>query len=119
MGNDFGFHAVFSRGVEAHGNPGDIFIALTTSGNSPNLIEAVQTAKEKKLATIAFLGKTGGALRGVCDLELIVEGFPYSDRIQEVHMTVIHILIELVEQRLFSDSPLSPYIPSRKAVSVG
>lgn len=117
VGNDFGFNAIFSRGVEAHGRPGDVFIALTTSGNSPNLIEAVMMAKKKGMETIGFLGKTGGTLRGVCDLELIVSGFPFSDRIQEVHMTIIHILIELVEQRLFC-AP-SPYTSSRAPLSVG
>ncbi|PIS01083.1 MAG: phosphoheptose isomerase [Chlamydiae bacterium CG10_big_fil_rev_8_21_14_0_10_35_9] len=99
--NDFGYNQVFKRGVEAYGSTGDIFIALTTSGNSENLIEAVKMSKELKLTTIAFLGKTGGQMRGMCDLEWIVEGFATSDRIQEAHMTAIHILIEMVERKLF------------------
>ena len=102
VANDMGFDAVFSRGVEAFGRPGDIFIA-TTSGNSQNLINAVSEARKKSLKTIAFLGKTGGALRGLCDLEWIVSGFDYSDRIQEAHMAAIHIIIEMVEKRLFSE----------------
>jgi len=100
--NDLGFQGVFARSVEAYGKPGDIFIALTTSGNSPNLVEAVATAKEHKLQVISFLGKTGGKLKGEGDLEWCVEGFQYSDRIQEAHMAAIHILIEVVEKRLFS-----------------
>lgn len=102
--NDLGFEGVFSRGVEAYGNKGDIFIALTTSGNSANLIEATRTAKEKGLTTISFLGKTGGKLTGVSDLEWIVPGFGYSDRIQEAHMAAIHIIIEMVEKRLFQNA---------------
>lgn len=102
VANDMGFADVFSRGVEAFGRPGDILILMTTSGNSQNLIKAALAAKEKNLKTIGFLGKCGGKLRGECDLEWIVPGFSYSDRIQEAHMTAIHIIIEMVEKRLFS-----------------
>lgn len=101
VGNDLGFNKIFSRGVEAHGKPGDIFIGLTTSGNSQNIIEAVDTAKELGLKTVLFLGKEGGKLKGVADLELIIKGFATSDRIQEAHMAAIHIIIELVEAALF------------------
>ncbi len=101
VANDLGYDCVFARSIEALGRPEDIFIALTTSGNSLNLIEAVMTAKRQGLYTICFLGKTGGKLRGCADLELIVPGFSYSDRIQEAHMTAIHILIEMVEHQLF------------------
>jgi len=101
VANDFGFEQVFSRGVEAFGQPGDILILLTTSGNSQNIYNAALSAKERGLRTIAFLGKTGGQLRGVCDLEWLVSGFQYSDRIQEAHMAAIHIIIERVEKKLF------------------
>ena len=101
VSNDLGFESVFSRSVEALGAPGDLFIALTTSGNSPNLIQAVQMAKSKQLRTIAFLGKTGGEMKGQCDLEWIVSGFTFSERIQEAHMAAIHIIIEQVERNLF------------------
>lgn len=104
VGNDLGYESVFSRSVEALGKKGDILIALTTSGNSPNLVEAVSVAKEMGLGTMAFLGKTGGKLKGVADLEWIIEGFLYSDRIQEAHMTAIHIIIEMVEKGLFYDT---------------
>ena len=103
ISNDLGFEGVFSRSVEAFGNPNDLFIVLTTSGNSPNLIHAVPVAKKRGLKVIAFLGKTGGKLKGEADLEWCVEGFPYSDRIQEAHMAAIHIIIEMVEKRLFHD----------------
>lgn len=105
VANDMGFDSVFARGVEAHGKSGDLFIALTTSGNSPNLISAILQAKEQGLATIAFLGKTGGKMKGLADLEWIVSGFSYSDRIQESHMAAIHIIIEMVEQNLFAYVP--------------
>jgi len=104
--NDLGYEDVFSRAIEALGKPGDLFIALTTSGNSPNLVHAVPVAQELGLKTIAFLGKTGGKLLGQADLEWCIGGFPYSDRIQEAHMTAIHIIIEMVEIALFA----SPYI---------
>jgi D-sedoheptulose 7-phosphate isomerase len=100
--NDAGYDFVFSRGVEALGREGDLFIGLTTSGNSLNLLYAIQKAKELGLKTISFLGKGGGKIKGMSDLEWIVEGFSTSDRIQEAHMTAIHILIEIVEKKLFS-----------------
>ncbi len=99
--NDLGYEGVFSRAVEAYGKPGDIFISLTTSGNSPNILEAVPMAKSMGLSTISFLGKEGGKLKGLSDLEWIVGGFTYSDRVQEAHMTAIHIIIEMVEKQLF------------------
>ncbi len=101
MANDVGYHDVFSRAVEALGREGDVFVALTTSGNSQNLIHAVEMAKAIGLKTISFLGKTGGKLKGVSDLEWIINGFSYSDRIQEAHMTAIHIIIEMIEHELF------------------
>lgn len=104
VSNDMGFESVFSRGIEALGKPGDIFVALTTSGNSLNLVRAVEVAKERGVQTIAFLGKTGGKMKGMADLEWIVSGFPFSDRVQEAHMAAIHIIIESVEARLFSCS---------------
>lgn len=101
VGNDMGFDFVFSRGIEAFGRSGDLFIGLTTSGNSPNIINAFEAAKGLKLKTVAFLGKGGGKLRGFADFEWIVEGFSFSDRVQEAHMAAMHIIIELVEHLLF------------------
>ncbi len=104
VGNDLGYDHVFSRAVEALGKKGDVLVLLTTSGNSPNLIKAAEMAREKGLAVIAFLGKTGGKLKGMADLEWIVSGFSYSDRVQEVQMAAIHMIIEMVEEELFHAS---------------
>jgi D-sedoheptulose 7-phosphate isomerase len=101
VGNDLGFDQVFSRALEAFGKRGDIFIGLTTSGNSPNIVQAFERALEIGLMTIAFLGRGGGKVKGMANLELLIEGFENSDRIQEAHMTAIHILIEQIETLLF------------------
>lgn len=106
IGNDLGYESVFSRGVEAYGKTGDVLVLLTTSGNSSNLVTAMQAAKERGLVTIAFLGKTGGKLKGQADLEWVVPGFRWSDRIQEAHMTAIHIIIEQIEKLLFKTASL-------------
>lgn len=100
VGNDFGFDQVFARGVEAFGAKGDVFIALSTSGNSKNILLAVDEAKKKGLFVVSFLGKGGGALLGKADCELVVPSFSTSDRIQEAHMAALHIIIELVEKLL-------------------
>ncbi|HEV8052408.1 MAG TPA: SIS domain-containing protein [Parachlamydiaceae bacterium] len=102
VGNDLGFDWVFARGVEAFGKPGDIFVGLTTSGNSANIVNAFETAERLEMQSMAFLGKTGGKLKGVADIELLIEGFATSDRIQEAHMAAIHIIIEMVEHLMFS-----------------
>jgi D-sedoheptulose 7-phosphate isomerase len=101
VGNDRGFDQVFARGVEAFGKRGDVLLILSTSGSSSNLIEAFKVARLQELTVVCLLGKGGGLLKGLGDLELIVEGFKYSDRIQEVHMTLMHIVIEACENRLF------------------
>jgi D-sedoheptulose 7-phosphate isomerase len=103
IGNDLGFDWVFARGVEAFGRPGDVFIGLTTSGNSPNIIHAFKKARDLGLKTIALLGRGGGALSGFADLELCIDGFSTSDRIQEAHMAALHIIIEIVEYKLFPE----------------
>jgi D-sedoheptulose 7-phosphate isomerase len=101
VGNDVGYEQVFSRAVEAYGQAGDVLVVLTTSGNSSNILPAVRAAKERGMKTIAFLGKTGGRMKGHADLEWIVSGFTWSDRVQEAHMAAIHIIIEQLEQVLF------------------
>ena len=100
--NDFGYHAIFSRSVEAFGRQGDILIGLSTSGNSTNVKEAIIKAIEMGIATVALLGRDGGHTKGLSNYEIIVPG-AFSDRIQEVHMFILHILVELVERRLFPE----------------
>ncbi len=97
--NDFGFESVFSRQIEALGKEKDILILISTSGNSPNLLKAAQAAKSLKIKTIALLGKGGGKLLGLTDHSLVV---PSDDtqRIQEVHITIGHILVSLIEKSL-------------------
>ena len=102
VANDFGYGEIFSRSVAAFGRKGDILIGLSTSGNSANVKEAILKAKEIGMTTIAFLGRDGGHTKGLSNYEIIVPGV-FSDRIQEVHMFVLHILVELVERRLFPE----------------
>ena len=103
VGNDYGFNFIFSKGIEAFGQEGDFFFGISTSGNSQNIIEAVKVSKEKGLKTVGLLGKDGGKLKGVCDYEFIIPG-ETSDRIQEVHMMILHIIIEGVERILFPEN---------------
>ncbi len=103
VGNDYGFDHIFSRGVEAYGQAGDVFLAMSTSGNSQNIINAVKTAREKQMKILLFLGRNGGLLKAAGDLCLIVQA-DTSDRIQEIHMICMHILIEGVERILFPEN---------------
>ena len=103
VGNDYGFNFIFAKGVEAFGKEGDFFFGISTSGNSQNIIEAVKMAKEKGVKTVGILGKDGGKLKGMCDYEFIVPG-ETTDRIQEVHMMILHIIIEGVERILFPEN---------------
>jgi len=102
VANDFGYESVFSRSIEALGSRGDVFIALSTSGNSSNLTRAVEQARLSGMQVVTLLGKDGGELRGQADLELVVPGQTTSDRIQEVHMAALHMVVEAVEARLFA-----------------
>ena len=97
--NDLGYEQVFSRQIEAYGNPGDIFIAMTTSGNSVNLLKAIKAAREQKMTTVSFLGKDGGQARGLCDIEILVPS-PVTARIQEAHKIIYHSVCEWVEARV-------------------
>jgi len=101
IANDFGFDEIFARSVEAYGNEGDLLLAISTSGNSPNILRAVEVARSKGIRTVGLLGKGGGKLRDLVDLSIIVPRATTSDRIQELHIKVIHIVIEAVERELF------------------
>ena len=96
--NDFGYDFVFSRYLEGLGKKGDALLAISTSGHSTNVIHAVETAREKGMKTIVLTGKDGGKLASLADVEIRVPHHGYADRIQEVHIKVIHILIHLIEK---------------------
>jgi|TARA_B110000467_G_scaffold163599_1_gene189999 D-sedoheptulose 7-phosphate isomerase len=98
--NDYGFEQVFSRYVEALGQPQDVLLAISTSGNSANVLKAAETAKIKGMKVVALSGKDGGKLAFLADVEMRVPHNGYADRIQEVHIKLIHILIDQLEQRL-------------------
>ena len=100
VANDYGFEHVFSRFVDSHGLPGDALLAISTSGNSPNVLKAIQSAREKGMSVIGLSGKTGGALAHLCDVNILVPWSGYSDRVQEIHIKIIHILIEYLENAL-------------------
>ncbi|MDD3861034.1 MAG: D-sedoheptulose 7-phosphate isomerase [Bacteroidales bacterium] len=98
--NDFGFDYVFSRYIEALGNNNDILLAISTSGNSKNIIEAISAAKKKGMKVIALTGKDGGKIKDLCDVEIRVPHMGYSDRIQEIHIIIIHSLIDYIEKNI-------------------
>jgi D-sedoheptulose 7-phosphate isomerase len=100
VGNDYGFEFVFSRFVEGLGKSGDVLFVLSTSGNSKNVINAAEAAKKAGMKVVALTGKDGGKLGPLADVEIRVSHKGYSDRIQEIHIKVIHILILLVEKQV-------------------
>jgi D-sedoheptulose 7-phosphate isomerase len=100
VGNDHGWDSVFSRAVEAYAVPGDMVIGISTSGNSANVIKAIETAQSRECFTCLLSGNNGGALKDKCDYQIIIPSNSTA-RIQEMHGIIIHILIELVEQELF------------------
>ncbi|MGE9616194.1 MAG: D-sedoheptulose 7-phosphate isomerase [Solitalea-like symbiont of Acarus siro] len=101
--NDYGYQYSFSRFIEAMGHPGDILIAISTSGNSANIIEAVKAAKKMQMWVVALTGKDGGQLASICDLELRSPASKFSDRVQEIHIKIIHTLVNYIEQCLFNN----------------
>ena len=101
--NDYGADAVFSRFIEGMGFSGDVLIAISTSGNSKNVINAAQTAKAKGMMVIALTGKTGGELAALADVEIRAPQSEYADRVQEIHIKVIHSLIHYIELNMFGN----------------
>jgi len=97
VANDFGYDHIFSRVVEALGKPGDILLAISTSGNSQNVINAILSARQAGMKVVALTGNSGGLIGSLCDVELRVEHNGYSDRIQEIHIKVIHSLVNFIE----------------------
>jgi D-sedoheptulose 7-phosphate isomerase len=103
VSNDYGYEYVFSRFLEGWGNKGDCLVAISTSGNSKNVLYAVELAKEKEIKTIGLLGKGGGQLKDIVDIPLIVPS-NVSDRVQEVHIKIIHTFIEGIERNLYPEN---------------
>jgi D-sedoheptulose 7-phosphate isomerase len=100
VSNDYGYEFVFSRYIEALGSKGDVLLGISTSGNSANIIKAAEAAKAKGMTVIILSGKDGGKLAPLADIELRVPHFGYADRIQEIHIKIIHILILLIEKEV-------------------
>jgi len=100
VANDYGFEFVFSRAVQALGRPGDVLLAISTSGHSPNVLRAAEAAREAGMRVVALTGKDGGPLAALAHVEIRVPHLGYADRIQEVHVKVIHILLRLIEHLL-------------------
>ncbi|UYZ61751.1 D-sedoheptulose 7-phosphate isomerase [Hymenobacter weizhouensis] len=98
VANDFGYDHVFSRYVEALGRPADVLLAISTSGNSPNVLLAAEAAKAAGMRVVGLTGKDGGQLAALCDVEIRAPHSGYADRIQEIHIKAIHIMILLIEQ---------------------
>lgn len=103
VGNDFGFDSIFSRQLEGLGREGDLLVGLSTSGNSPNVIRAIEMARNMKIRTVGLLGRDGGKIKDMCDLSITVPA-KTSDRIQEMHIKIIHTVIETVEREIFPDN---------------
>ena len=103
VSNDYGFQYIFSRQIEGLARPGDALVGLSTSGNSENVVQAFLAAKAKGVKTIALLGKDGGKLKGMADLAIVIPA-QTSDRIQEMHIKLIHTVIETVEREIFPEN---------------
>jgi D-sedoheptulose 7-phosphate isomerase len=100
VGNDYGFDKIFSRYVEALGKSGDVLLAISTSGNSENVINAIKAARKNGIKVIALTGKDGGKIASLCDIEIRAPHSEYADRAQEIHIKVIHSLIHFIEGSL-------------------
>lgn len=98
--NDYGFEHIFSRFIEAHGKTGDVLLAISTSGNSKNILKAAEIARANGLKIIGLTGKDGGKLAALCDVEIRAPHSEYADRAQEIHIKVIHSLIQTTEEKM-------------------
>lgn len=107
VANDYGFHEIFARPILALGHPGDLLLALSTGGNSENVIQAVGAARKRGVHVIGFLGRGGGQLKSLCDDAIVVPG-ETADRIQELHMLLLHAVMEGAERGLFPDHYAPP-----------
>ena len=100
VANDYGYDKVFSRFIEGLGQEGDVLLAISTSGNSANVINAVDTAHNKKMKVVGLTGKDGGKISKLVDIEIRAPYSTYSDRVQEIHIKVIHSLIDFIEKNM-------------------
>lgn len=100
VGNDYGYEFVFSRYLEAVGNEGDVLLGISTSGNSKNVLNAIEVAKRKGIKIVGLTGKDGGKMNGLCDVEIRAPHSPYADRAQEIHIKCIHSLIDYIERNV-------------------
>jgi len=100
VGNDYGYAAIFSRMVEAIGQPGDVLFAISTSGNCENVLNAIEAAQKKGIKVVGLTGKDGGKMASLCDVEIRAPKSVYADRAQEIHIKVIHALIDFVERNV-------------------
>ncbi len=100
VGNDYGYEHVFARFVEAHGRAGDVLLAISTSGTSKNVLAAVHAARQRGMKVIGLTGRDGTQLTELADIAIVTTAGKYADRVQELHIKVIHVLIELVERKL-------------------
>ena len=103
VANDYGYEATYARMVEAAGKKGDILVGISTSGNSPNVVNAIRKANELGMKTVGFTGKNGGAMKDICDI-MICTPSDDTPRVQEVHILVGHIICQLIEQEMFPDA---------------
>jgi D-sedoheptulose 7-phosphate isomerase len=97
VGNDYGFNHIFARHIEAFGQEGDVLLGISTSGNSANILAAIEMARTRQMKVIILTGKDAGKMKGLADAEIIVPHFGYADRIQEIHIKLIHALIDQIE----------------------
>ncbi len=102
VANDYGYENIFSRFIEVIGNKGDVLLAISTSGNSKNVINAAKIARKKEIKVIGLTGKDGGKLAELCDIEIRIPHFGYADRIQEMHIKIIHSFVEYIETEMFN-----------------
>jgi D-sedoheptulose 7-phosphate isomerase len=104
VGNDYGYAHVFSRYLEAIGNKGDVLLAISTSGNSENVLNAIEVARNKGMHIVGLTGKDGGKMASLCDVEIRAPYSKFADRAQEIHIKVIHSLIDHIEDQFSTDS---------------
>lgn len=111
IANDFGYEEIFARQVAAHALPNDILVLLSTSGESPNVVRAAQTAREMGVRTVALTGRGGGRLADEVDVPIVVPQAVHADRIQECHLVILHAIVESIEREMFPENYRSDTLP--------